>query len=229
MTNKKQYITLLSMVFLLFLVACSDENKEKPSAGQPQAISKKIEKKIEPIKTEKDSINEEKTSAPNTNPNVHEPIEKQIKAAQPVGVKEQNQEKTAESTIDDLSNKDKEFDPTGKLNPFLPFFSDESEKIAEKTDNQKRKREPLTPLEKIDIAQLRLTAITRTPSGNIALVEEANGKGYVLNEGTYIGLNSGKVINVLSDKVVIEEEIENIFGKVSIQERELKLQKPTGE
>jgi type IV pilus assembly protein PilP len=134
-----------------------------------------------------------------------------------------------ESTYPD--DKDKQYNPAGKINPFISFISEEQEKKEDEnsTDTVRKKRETLTPLEKIDIAQLKLTAITRTSTGNIALVEEPGGKGYVVTEGTYIGLNSGKVINVLADKIIIEEETENIFGKVSIQERELKLQKPTGE
>lgn len=130
----------------------------------------------------------------------------------------------------DVDDKEKEYNPAGKINPFISFISEEQDKEkSEDVDSRLKKREPLTPLEKIDIAQLKLTAITRTATGNLALVEEPGGKGYVVTEGTYVGLNSGKVINVLSDKIIIEEETENIFGKVSIQERELKLQKPTGE
>lgn len=233
MTNKNKCITILSAIFLLFMSACSDDKSEtkKISNDQSKAVSKKIEKKIEPTQTE--TVNDKTSQAPI---NVKENPEISGKPEQKAEVPQQAEtektiavnDKAQEQINDDSVNK--EFDPTGKLNPFLPFVSDDdSEEDKEKTENTKKKREPLTPLEKIDIGRLRLTAITRTPSGNIALVEEANGKGYVLNEGTYIGLNSGKVISVLSDKVIIEEEIENIFGKVSIQERELKLQKPTGE
>jgi len=227
MINKKKYIALIAAIFLLLVAACSEEKK---STEEAPAVSKKIEKKIEQSKTEPNLIKDkEKAPLTSINEKATESIggvpAPKISVNQALPVKEQ----MVENKADGPSTIDKEYDPTGKLNPFLPFVSDEAEKVAEQTDNQKKKRTPLTPLEKIDIGQLRLTAITRTPSGNIALVEEASGKGYVLNEGTYIGLNAGKVISVLSDKVVIEEEIENIFGKVSIQERELKLQKPTGE
>ena len=47
--------------------------------------------------------------------------------------------------------------------------------------------------------------------------------------GSYIGTNSGKVVQILRDKVIIEEEIENVLGNISLQKRELKLQKPLGE
>jgi len=74
-----------------------------------------------------------------------------------------------------------------------------------------------------------LVAIMRAPSGNKALVEEASGKGYIVTKGTYLGINSGRVIKVLKDRIIIEEEVESIVGKSTIQERELKLQKPLGE
>lgn len=219
MNRKIQKMQLIFFLILLFfLSACSDEKKnEKLEAkgSTQQAVTKKIEKKIDNTPTDKDI---------SSTAQIKPTIDSEKKESSAV-------EKVLEETeivID--SNKKDDYDPTGKINPFMPFLSDDTEKTSASMESeQKKKREPLTPLEKIDIAQLKLTAVTRTPTGNIALVEEASGKGYIISEGTYIGLNSGKVISVLSDKVIIEEEIENIFGKVSIQERELKLQKPTGE
>lgn len=218
-------IIFVSVFFLVIAAACTEEKKEDKSqvGQQTQAVTKKIEKKIETSQQDKKAPEVQDKSEPDKKAQIKEVPEKQKQPADKVEKKEQSEVLHAQQ------GNTEEYDPTGKINPFLPFVTDDSEKSIEKTDETKKKREPLTPLERIDIGQLRLTAITRMPNGNIALVEEASGKGYVLNEGTYIGLNSGKVISILTDKVIIEEEIENIFGKVSIQERELKLQKPTGE
>jgi type IV pilus assembly protein PilP len=60
-------------------------------------------------------------------------------------------------------------------------------------------------------------------------VEDATNKGYPIKKGTYIGLNSGQVIQIERDRVVIEEEIENLLGEWITQTTELKLQKPAGE
>jgi type IV pilus assembly protein PilP len=76
---------------------------------------------------------------------------------------------------------------------------------------------------------LKLVAIIRAPSGNKALVEESSGKGYVIKKGTYIGLNSGKIIKIEKDNIIIEEEIQNIQGNMEVRQIELKLQKPSGE
>ena len=61
------------------------------------------------------------------------------------------------------------------------------------------------------------------------MVEEASGKGYVIAKGTYIGIYSGRVIQILNDRVIVEEEVEDSLGNLTIQKRELKFQKPTGE
>jgi type IV pilus assembly protein PilP len=116
------------------------------------------------------------------------------------------------------------------IDPFAPLFKDEpvvKKQLEEKAETARRI--PLTPLEKIDLGQLKLVAIVKASSGNKALVEEGNGKGYIVTRGTYIGINSGRIIEIFKDRIVIEEEIEDLLGKVTISRRELTLQKPPGE
>ena len=62
-----------------------------------------------------------------------------------------------------------------------------------------------------------------------ALVQETTGKGYVVKKGTYIGTNSGKIVQILKDRIIIEEESEDIYGKVPLIKKPIKLQKPPGE
>jgi len=112
----------------------------------------------------------------------------------------------------------------GKIDPFEPLFKDKP--VFKK---KKKKRIPRTPLEKLSLSQLKLVAIIRAPSGNKALVEESSGKGYVIKKGTYIGLNSGKIIEIEKDNIIIEEEIQNIQGNMEVHQIELKLQKPSGD
>ena len=118
------------------------------------------------------------------------------------------------------------YNPEGKIDPFAPLFKEEAASASEKG---KKGRVSRTPLEMIDLDQLKLVAIMRAKGGNKALVEEASGKGYIVAKGTYMGINSGRVVKILKDSIIIEEEVENIVGKRTIQERELKLQKPLGE
>ncbi len=118
------------------------------------------------------------------------------------------------------------YNPVGRVDPFSPLFKDEPTGGAAK---KKKPQRPLTPLEKIDLSQLKLVAVLRAESGNRAMVEDASGKGYVLTNGTYVGINSGRVVKILSDRVVVEEQLEDYMGRTLKTERELKLQKPFGE
>ncbi|MFH1982688.1 MAG: pilus assembly protein PilP [Pseudomonadota bacterium] len=123
------------------------------------------------------------------------------------------------------------YNPEGKIDPFAPIFKQSSqETIATATTKVKReKRVPQTPLERLSLGQLTLVGIIRMQSGNRAIVQEASGKGYVVKNGTYIGPNAGRVIDIEENRVVIEEEVENVLGDVITRKQELKLQKPLGE
>ena len=119
------------------------------------------------------------------------------------------------------------YNPEGKLDPFASLYKEKPVAVAGKK-SPKKPRRPLTPLEKVDLSQLKLVAIIRAASGNRALVEEASGKGYVIKKGTYIGIRSGKVGKILPDRIIIEEEVKDFNGKVSVRKIEVKL-KPSGE
>ncbi len=122
------------------------------------------------------------------------------------------------------------YDPAGRFDPFEPLFKEQNNSAEVKTSKGKHdKRVPQTPLERVSLSQLKVTAILRSTEGNSALVEDATGKGYVIKRGTYIGLNSGRVIEIDKSRILIEEEIENVMGELTIQKAELKLQKPAGE
>lgn len=122
------------------------------------------------------------------------------------------------------------YDPSGKIDPFLPLYKEKPvTKEDEKKKKKKKRRLPLTPLEKVDISQLKLVGIIRAPSGNKALVQEATGKGYIVKKGTYIGIHAGRVIDILKDRLIVEEEIETALGTYELQKREMKIQKPPGE
>lgn len=120
------------------------------------------------------------------------------------------------------------YSPKGKADPFEALLRDEPVAAAG-AKLMRKKRDAQSPLEKIDLGQLKLVAIVAAPSGNRALVEESSGKGYILKEGTFVGLNSGKVVNIAIDKVLVEEEFEDAYGKTITQNKEITLPKPPGE
>lgn len=123
------------------------------------------------------------------------------------------------------------YDPEGKLDPFAPIFKQSAPETVTETGTKKKreKRVPQTPLERLSLGQLTLVGVIRMPSGNRAIVQEASGKGYVVKNGTYIGTDAGRVVDIEAGRVVIEEEVENVLGDVITRKQELKLQKPLGE
>jgi len=185
---------------------------EKPS--EPPLKSRQITKKIIVEKKE-----DQKTTA-------------KPKGTVPAGISNSKQKLVAEKSPTANKTKIPEitdfYNPEGKLDPFEPLFKKERVSLAVGKKKIKR-RKPLTPLERVNLSQLSLVGIIQAPSGNRALVQESSGKGYVVKKGTYIGTNSGKIIQILKDRIIIEEESEDIYGKVSIIKKPLKLQKPPGE
>lgn len=123
--------------------------------------------------------------------------------------------------------------PDERVDPFVPLFKEEpetQEPEEKKTDGQpKPPPRPPTPLEKLDLSQLKLVGIVRTPRGNKAMVEEASGKGYIIDKGTYIGIHSGQVVDIKKDRIVVEEKDTDPMGKVTVRTREIKFQRPSGD
>lgn len=121
-----------------------------------------------------------------------------------------------------------------RIDPFVPLFKEEPE-TKEKPEQEKSDGKPkppprrLTPLEKLDLSQLKLVGIVRTPRGNKAMVEEASGKGYIIDKGTYIGIHSGQVVEIRKDRIVVEEKDKDSMGKVTVRTREIKFQRPSGD
>ncbi|MGZ3559663.1 MAG: pilus assembly protein PilP [Thermodesulfobacteriota bacterium] len=107
------------------------------------------------------------------------------------------------------------YNPSGKPDPFRPFI--------ELAPVRSARTVPLTPLQKYDLSQLKLVAIISTPDGNVALIEDGTKKGYFLKKGTWIGKNDGKVVNILKDRVIVEEIYQDIFGQMKKNEIKLML------
>jgi type IV pilus assembly protein PilP len=112
------------------------------------------------------------------------------------------------------------YDPTGKRDPFQPF-------IAAQTPVKPVGEEiPVTPLQKYDLSQLKLVAIIVGTGEGSAMVEDSEGKGYIIKKGVYVGTNFGKVKTVLKDRVIIEERYKDYTGQVKGKEIILRLHPP---
>jgi len=220
---RKYIIKILNVICItcLFLYCGCDNQPEKPQKAT--VISKKIvmpkkenhpvkkDQNIEPSISDSETIKQDlkpETGKINTSPN-------------------QKSNQKPDQKLELLETTDSyTYKIEGKIDPFTSIFRAGSSVPADKNE---KKRIPLSPIEKVDLSQLKLVGIIFASSGNKALVEDASGKGFTIKKGTHIGINSGRVIKILKGRVVVEEKAESILGKISLVERELKLQKPPGE
>lgn len=214
----KPPVSIRNIVWIICLLPLlwSCEKPSEPSAKSRQITKKIIVEKKEPLKETVKPKSEETVSATLTS-KVSTPESNKLTAV-------------ATSTTPEAEAPDATdfYTPEGRLDPFEPMFKKESVPVdVGKKKIQRRK--PLTPLEMVNLSQLTLVGIIRAPSGNRALVQEASGKGYIVKKGTYIGTRSGKIVEILEDRIIIEEESEDIYGQVSLIKKPLKLQTPPGE
>jgi len=122
--------------------------------------------------------------------------------------------------------------PLGKVDPFAPFIIKDEEtredfgvddltrkktkRLAAMEILLKKLREPKTELQRIGISKLTLTAIIKGKTKTWAMVSDEKGRGYRLEEGTYIGKNGGVV-----DKIISEEQ-HTAFGRQSVRKIAIK-------
>ena len=116
------------------------------------------------------------------------------------------------------------YDPKGKTDPFRPLVV---EKVETPSGKPKRAGEAIseggTPLERMDLAQLKLVALVWNIPKPRGMVEDSTGNGYILSVGTPIGKNKGKITQITSTGVVVTEKYETAAGKFKNRDVTLKL------
>lgn len=224
----------IKILILLWMVSIPFGCKPTTDASQrPEVVRKKIVANAKPTaKPGQPAVTQIPDTAkrPETKPAVADDKDKQSNRVD-TEKKDGKQSAAPSESYDQVAVADRFpelYSPEGKIDPFLPPVKSKEEREQNKKKNTKR-RTPRTPLEKIDISQMKLTAIIQSSKGNIGLIEESSGKGYVVSVGALIGLNGGKIKKILSDRLIIEEEAENVFGKMKVQEIEVRIFKPSGE
>ncbi len=107
------------------------------------------------------------------------------------------------------------YNPAGKPDPFEPF---DISKVKPTT--------ALTPLQQFSLDQLTVRGIIWGLSNAKAIVEDPTGKTYIVGVGTKIGKNSGVIIRILNDRIVVLEQYTDVFtGKVKTNEVTMQLKK----
>ena len=229
MHNSKFKISFLAIAVVCLLwgpVGCGGDEETAPA--QPEVVATKI-----------------KTGAPKKPAPVKKPAVQAVAppaaTAAPAAGAAEGDAAAIQKTMDDIKKKAAEgtvsryrarlYNPEGKIDPFEnPFKKEVPQKpVEEETDSNKPERIRQTPLESIDLSQLKLVGVIKFPTGYKAIVEEQSGKGYMVKVGTYIGTNYGQVTEIQDDRIIIKEKVKDILGKYKDQTSQLKLQKPLGE
>ena len=238
MTMPSTPCKLLVAVGLMVLIAvgCGEQQEPTPLA-KPVVVRKKIEAPKPPaVQAVKPSDQE-----PTEPVTAEKPPEAEVKEKPPVEVAKVEAEP---ATPKPEAETDKEpspeeiiktvayiYDPKGKIDPFRSVFvAQQRARSRIRIDaDERRKNIPLTPLQKVAVSQLKVVGIIIAPAGNKALVQDPEGKGYVITKGTYVGSNFGQVTRILRDRIVVEEEVEDFFtGQMKLQTVDLMLQKKSG-
>ncbi len=98
-----------------------------------------------------------------------------------------------------------------RADPFVPFLA---EKVPELDPNEIiDPSQKLTGMQLFEPGQLTLVALMQTNGQFSAMVEDFNGKGYLIEEGIKIG-RRGVVRAIIPNKVIIEENATTRSGKV---------------
>jgi Tfp pilus assembly protein PilP len=118
------------------------------------------------------------------------------------------------------------YSSAGKPDPFQPFLKT-TPKVSRQTARKKEVGKPeicATALECMDVGQLTLVGIIANDKGNrIAMAQDAAGIGYFLRPGLRVGYRNGRIKEILPDRVIVEEKLEDIRGELTLQKRVLLL------
>jgi len=205
MNKSKIFYLAVSIGLAIFFTACNDQaNMNKPSA--PEVVSGKISPPAS-----------QNQAAPvdNANKKTEIPVKEMVMPEAKPEVQ------TEEAALAD--EKTDYYDAQGKIDPFLPLIQEKTEEPQPVIDDNPQRI--LTPLEKIELSQIRLVAVIVMEKKRIAMVEEATGKGYEVSIGTLIGKNQGRVTEINDSSITITELVKDFKGKLKEQTQEIKLHK----
>ncbi|MHB8483930.1 MAG: pilus assembly protein PilP [Nitrospiria bacterium] len=108
------------------------------------------------------------------------------------------------------------YNPEGKRDPFKTYSLAENSRMAR----------PAFPLLNYPLSDLKLVAILAMRKNHLALVQTPDGKGYTIRVGMEVGFNRGKVMEITSQSVTIEEEYREATGEKKKRNIVLSLRRP---
>lgn len=90
------------------------------------------------------------------------------------------------------------YDAKGKRDPFRSFEWEQLKRELFAADSR-------GPLEQFDVGQLTVLGVVWNDSNARALIEDPSGMTYIVGEGTRIGKNDGRVVQIDDNIVVVKE------------------------
>ena len=202
-------------VSLLFVSACNEG--QAPAPKQPQVVSKPISKSNAPSTQTSVPGDAGKKQAPA--PDL-KPVQDSVKAGHIGG----NIDGAALQKVGIATFLEK-YDSKGRVDPFIPLIDEKKASAVSDSPGDSKPKRTLTPLEKLELSQVKLVAVVEMQGRTIAMVEEAGGKGYEVAIGTYIGTNGGRVTSITRKGIKIEEDVKDFQGKRRKRYEEIKFHK----
>lgn len=95
------------------------------------------------------------------------------------------------------------YNPSGKPDPFRPFVTVDTTVVKQQI--AKKAEVSMFPLQRAETEKYRVVGIAGDKNHRVAICEDTSKKFYPLHIGTRIGLFNGKVIDILADRVIVEE------------------------
>lgn len=93
---------------------------------------------------------------------------------------------------------------TSMRDPFRPFTLDL---------RPQREEQPITPLQRYELAQLRVVAVVLNLNPPRALLEDSSGMGFIVTPGTPVGRRNGVVTAIQPRRILVEEKAMDFYGR----------------
>jgi type IV pilus assembly protein PilP len=119
-----------------------------------------------------------------------------------------------EAGLEAAASEEFRYDPTGKPDPFRSFVKAFLSQQASETTG---------PLEKFDLSQLEVSAIVWGTDNPKALISDPAGNGYIVQEGTPIGKNRGRIVRIDDNLVLVTETYVDFHGEATTKDIEMRL------
>ena len=108
------------------------------------------------------------------------------------------------------------YDPIGKRDPFRSFILDRLKELEATAKG---------PLEQFDLAQLTVLGVLWETSEPRAFVADPSGQGYIVRAGDPIGTNSGSVIQIDDNLMLVRETYIDHMGEQTQKDVEMRVRR----